>query len=118
MLSKIGYLLFGIFLVIIPIIRFSTGRLSTWWGQPVSPLGDIALFLFGIVLICLSIFKSHSLVKLSLICPKCEKTVEHTGIKEVHCPACGTKMEKLKGFYERHPKLKIDSDSGSEAPSS
>ena len=70
MLSKIGYFLFGIFLMIIPIIRFSTGRLSTWWGQPVSPLGDIALFLFGIVLICLSIFKFHSLVKLSLICPK------------------------------------------------
>ena len=40
------------------------------------------------------------------ICPKCEETVEDIEGKDIYCPKCGTKMEPLKGFYERHPELK------------
>jgi len=106
MLSRIGSFFLGLLLIVIPLIRYATGKFSTLWGQSVSPLGDIGFFVFGIILVYITIFKSDFLVKQGYICPNCEETVERTGTKEISCPKCGTKMEKLNGFYERHPELK------------
>ena len=107
--NTVGWLLAGIFFMIIPVIRFFTGRFSTFWGQPVSWLGDVCLFIFGIILVGYVVFKPQALIKKKYICPKCEETVEDIEGKDISCPKCGTKMEPLKGFYERHPELKDES---------
>jgi len=46
---------------------------------------------------------SDLVVKQDYICPKCEEIVEYNETKDIKCPVCATKMEPLKGFYERHP---------------
>ena len=40
------------------------------------------------------------------ICPQCEKMYWLTGKDKHVCPECEMPLEKLKGFYERHPELK------------
>ncbi|MGE4298801.1 MAG: hypothetical protein AB7E47_12290 [Desulfovibrionaceae bacterium] len=40
----------------------------------------------------------------SLICPACEATYLRCELgKELTCKQCGTQLELVKGYYERHP---------------
>ena len=67
---------------------------------------------FGGGLIILGIFFIRSYFKNKpdytevLMCPKCIKPFDTVTIGTRVCPKCETKLEKLKGFYERHPELK------------
>ncbi len=85
-----------------------------WWsfkintfidfGETSSPVG-YTMICVGAGLFGYSIFGKWEKLE-TFICPECEEIVERSGEDEVFCPKCGTKMEPLKGFYERHPELK------------
>jgi len=76
------------------------------YRQPVPEIAGIILIIFGLFLIILCIVRPQSVTSKKYICPKCEEILNHSGKEEVYCPKCGTKMEPLKGFYDRHPELK------------
>jgi len=40
------------------------------------------------------------------ICPKCGECFVTSNLKAATCQKCGSKAEKLEGFYERHPETK------------
>jgi hypothetical protein len=40
-----------------------------------------------------------------LICPKCQNPYKREHLNQGRCVACGTELEELVGFYERHPEL-------------
>jgi len=40
------------------------------------------------------------------ICPRCVKAFFKKDALTLKCPQCGNMLEKLTGFYERHPELK------------
>ncbi len=101
MVARFGFIIFGTLVVIIPIRSFLKGTPSSFYGQPGSVLGDIALFLFGIAIISLTIFNPRSLIKQKYICPKCEEMVETVESKLTKCKTCEIEMEKLNGYYER-----------------
>jgi len=44
--------------------------------------------------------------KTVLMCPKCVKPFYKKDCPTLHCPDCGTPVEQLEGFYDRHPELK------------
>ncbi len=41
-----------------------------------------------------------------LMCPICVRLYQKKDVHELKCPSCNENLEKLKGFYERHPELK------------
>jgi len=43
-----------------------------------------------------------------LICVKCQNMVQVYKAPDGKCPKCGGDLEILKGFYERHPELKLN----------
>ncbi|MGE4299369.1 MAG: hypothetical protein AB7E47_15240 [Desulfovibrionaceae bacterium] len=50
-----------------------------------------------------------------LICPKCDATYMRGEFgQELACKQCGTRLELLKGFYDRHPELRDRQDSKQE----
>ena len=65
------------------------------------PIGILKIIIGLLLLFYSFLGKFHK--QQTVICPKCEEIVERTGAKEIHCLECGTKMEELKGFFERHP---------------
>lgn len=40
------------------------------------------------------------------MCSECLKPFSENQITDDKCPICGSKVENLKGFYDRHPNLK------------
>ena len=66
----------------------------------------ITVGIYSIFLVIKNKYKGTHIENKQLICPKCEEVVELTNSGESYCPHCGKKLEKLKGFYERHPELK------------
>ncbi len=95
---------FGILLIIRPVFYDIKHGINQDFSQIKWPLGS-----GFIVLGCLFVFislRKKSFENITLICPKCEETLEQTIKKEIICPCCGTTLEDLKGFYERHPELK------------
>ena len=77
------------------------GSMYISYGETKTPIGILAIAI-GVLLCINSIFGKWTKAN-PHICPKCGKTIEYPKQKEVSCPECGTKMEQLKGFYERHP---------------
>lgn len=85
-----------------------------WWsvkseayisfGNAKTPVGILAIVIGG--LLCINAIFGKWRKKNPLICPKCDEIIEYSPAKEMHCVMCGTEMEELKGFYERHPKRK------------
>ncbi len=67
----------------------------------------IALAAAGILFIWKSLTKEYKPDrKVTLICPKCDEAFELKESSDKRCPKCGTDIEPLKGFYERHPERK------------
>ncbi len=106
MLSRLFILFLGLVLMFPPIVSFVIGKPTTLWGQPVHPIGEILCFVFGILLVYISLFKWTLTVKKKYICPVCEEVSERTGSNKIVCSACSEPMEELNGFYERHPEKK------------
>ncbi len=66
------------------------------------PIG-IALIISGVVIIWIDVIRPR---KDNLICPKCEELYRWKKSLGDKCPKCGTILEDLEGFYERHPELR------------
>ncbi len=45
-----------------------------------------------------------------VICANCRNVKIRSCIEEILCLTCGQSLEKLDGFYERHPEYKIEAD--------
>ena len=59
---------------------------------------------FGVICVYVAISKKYLGDKVEYwICPKCQETFKLSGSKKHNCPKCKIFLEKLKGFYERHP---------------
>lgn len=63
---------------------------------------EYLIIFFGIFFATLTYFFMFKR-KTDLICPKCETTFETKNIKIEKCPDCMVGVEKLKGYYKRHP---------------
>jgi hypothetical protein len=63
------------------------------------------LILLGVFFIR-SYFKNKSHYVTILMCPKCIKPFNKSDCPELLCPECKTPVEKIAGFYDRHPELK------------
>ena len=98
------WILFGISLIKHPIFYDSRHGIYQDFSQIKWPLGG-GFLLIGILFFLVS-FKKQNGNTVDFICPNCEETVKGTEGKDVYCPKCGTKMEPLEGFYERHPDRK------------
>ena len=99
-LPRFGFILFGLFIITLPLVHLITGRQGFLWGQPLSPLGDFSMVVFGIIVIFLSIYRPSLLVKEWYICPECEETMKLAFGKKYQCPDCKVNMVKLKGYYK------------------
>ncbi len=76
------------------------------YHQPVPRISGIVLFGFGLTMIITGLFRPKSFKQTKYICNKCKQITTVFNSTEINCPVCGTKMEPLKGFYERHPEKK------------
>ncbi len=76
---------------------------------PVPHFAGIPWAIFGVVMI---VFGTKKIINKGkkpdqyLICPVCQKVVEVRLAKDKKCPECGSDLEILEGFYERHPEFK------------
>jgi PHP family Zn ribbon phosphoesterase len=44
------------------------------------------------------------------ICATCRDVFETLKVPDRKCPKCGADLEPLKGFYDRHPELRGDTE--------
>lgn len=68
-------------------------------------VGGLCL-LFAVLALWISFKRDSKFTDIQLICPKCEDVFKWNETQTQTCPKCQTKLENLKGFYERHPELK------------
>ncbi len=61
--------------------------------------------IYGLICLYISIYNKGSRT-CYWICPRCMGSFRLSDKKEHHCPTCKISLEKLEGFYERHPELK------------
>lgn len=75
-------------------------------------------WVFGVSLIIIGVFiifnasrkKAKDFEEKLLICPKCKTPFNQKDVTDGQCPKCEVQLEDLKGFYERHPELKVSDD--------
>lgn len=107
----------NIFLLVFGVVNLAWGVMTIlsptacWygycWDQSAYniPLG-IGISLLGLAMLLLSCRKGQRDYKKVFICPHCETALPLAEARDGMCPRCGTPMEPLEGFYERHPELK------------
>lgn len=108
MIFKIGTITVGI-----GCLWYGFSILRTGWsylyGYPISRATGVIVLIFGIFLILYGWFRKaedkQDHEKL-LICTNCRKIFKIREISQNQCPSCKSDLEKLDGFYERHPELK------------
>ena len=71
------------------------------------PYGSI-LIILGILFVWSVLRKKRGLRNRTMMCPECVKPFESESVKNDICPICENDLEKLIGFYDRHPELKED----------
>lgn len=71
-------------------------------------LAGVITACIGLFMIAIAFRKGQRDYKETFICPQCETAHPFAEVQDEMCPQCKTKMEPLKGFYERHPDLKDD----------
>jgi len=110
-MTRLFYLLMGLvwglvgFLIII-----NPSFYSSYLHQYVDSRGIKRVFGGGLILLGVffirSYFKNKTDYVTILMCPKCNKPFDKSDIPELLCPECNAPVERITGFYDRHPKLK------------
>jgi hypothetical protein len=107
MVSKIASIIIGIGCLWYGINILREGW-SHLYGYPISKDTGVVVLIFGVALIFLGYFRKgpvdHTKEEF-LICPNCRKTISKD-LNHEKCTDCGTELETLNGFYDRHPELK------------
>lgn len=108
MISKIATVIIGI-----GCLWYGFNILKEGWshlyGYPISKGSGVIVLIFGFFLILYGCFRKARDKRDDeefLICPTCRKPFDRRNFSENQCPTCGTELEKLDGFYDRHPELK------------
>jgi hypothetical protein len=104
----IGILLAGVACILTGFNFWRTG-----WdfreNLPVPRFAGIPWAMFGVVMI---VFGAQKIINKGkkpdqyLVCPVCQKVVEVRLASNNKCPKCGSDLELLEGFYERHPEFR------------
>lgn len=104
----IGILLAGVACILTGFNFWRTG-----WdfreNLPVPRFAGIPWAMFGVVMIVFGAKKIANRGKKPdqyLVCPVCQKVVEVRLASNNKCPKCGSDLELLEGFYERHPEFR------------
>jgi uncharacterized paraquat-inducible protein A len=68
----------------------------------------ILVMIFGVLFLLAGFKKNFSLTKKEKYykCSRCGMLISEEFQKNLTCPKCGSRLEDLHGFYERHPELK------------
>ncbi len=113
MLNKITYVLlgilliiFGVFLLFSPVYHDFLYDYYYNFGQYHKLLGLIFIGIGSLLSYWSYKKKPKYFEDTFLICPNCKKPFNEKDIKNKLCPECKIVLEKLDGFYERHPELK------------
>ena len=113
MSAKITYIILGVSLILIGVmmiidpIFYSTKYNYTWDFTEVKwPLGCFLVILGSYFLVSNLKKKAQDYEERVLMCPKCIAPFNHSAVPNKNCPDCGTQLENLEGFYERHPDLR------------
>ncbi|MDD5452102.1 MAG: hypothetical protein PHT49_09445 [Desulfovibrionales bacterium] len=113
MVARIIFLFGAIFAVIIGCDIIVHGA-WTHYGEPIMlgdapiPVGILAFIIAGLS-VWLGIRKKTELAfkeEEYLICRRCKDTYASNTVPDRHCPKCNIELERLEGFYDRHPDLK------------
>lgn len=105
--QKAGFLLSGIVAVVLGYMLVITG-FDYLHGFPVPRLAGVLSMLMGVAFIIYGL--RSGLDTTFMICPECKEVYGRRKARDLRCPRCGTSLEPLDGFYERHPNLKKRSD--------
>ena len=82
---------------------------SHLYGYPISRGSGVIVLIFGVFLILYGCFRkarNKQDEEKFLICLGCGKTFYEKDIPNRQCLDCGSDLENIDGFYERHPELK------------
>ena len=106
-LDKIGCSFFG-FTIALAGVFLGIGKPVYFRRVEIPPtIAGWLLFVVGISLIVWALSKKTlKESEATLICPKCKTPFNQKDVSNKQCPICKVNLEKLKGFYERHPELK------------
>jgi len=110
------------------IINIIGGLLSIWsgfkmyrdkmelhYGFPIPPETGLLVGIVGVILIYFGVFTKRGLHigdNNFLICLNCQTPVRSDDVTDLMCPQCQGILEKLDGFYDRHPELKEKNKKG------
>ena len=75
------------------------------WTELYSYLPEF-VFLFVVVFVGIFVLESMKKKEVYLKCPKCGNVIATCENIENVCQECGSTLERLDGFYERHPETK------------
>ena len=105
-LFGISLIAFGLLTVIRPrYYSYKFGRYIDFSGFNI-PIG-ILIGIVGIFFVW-SGFANRNKVSPNevLICPKCNEPFHSKDVPDGLCPTCRNALEKLRGYYDRHPRLR------------
>jgi hypothetical protein len=78
------------------------------YGYPTPRIVWIFLLPFGLFIIAMTFLGRLRYVEHPiLICPKCAKSFYEKDVEQRKCPYCKIDLEKIRGFYDRHPELNM-----------
>ncbi len=93
-------------------IKIGTGKASFLEKVPLSD-ENWYLVILGFVLVGIGLLgfcllpQKKELSPDTKICPRCETVYDHKPRQDEKCPKCESKLEELKGFYDRHPEKRL-----------
>jgi hypothetical protein len=79
------------------------------YGFRISKVAGLMLSAFGVLILLYGFFRGSIPKKYEdnfVICKTCLKSFNAKSITNSICPECGGHIEKLDGFYDRHPELR------------
>jgi hypothetical protein len=110
MISKIATIIIGI-----GCLWYGSNILMEGWsylyGHPISRGTGVIVLIFGAFLFLFGCFRkarNNQDEEKFLICLSCRKTFREKDVPDLQCLDCGSDLEKLDGFYERHPEIQIE----------